>query len=285
MHDLLEEEDQSYQVHDLVSTGSMNSTTSVTAQPSISPTSRSRTTSATPESDIGFINDIFHYFGAADKSESGILNPQIDQSVEEESGGYFFYDVGLPLDEEEATPFEVRVDISILKSNTFTYFFFSLFPILYQFTPLKTRKLSHIEEKNGDSDTCLLPGATASSYNLTAYTSTATISSASNSIESVLSTTSLVTDSLESGEDDNTTNSYMSDSVCKNYETNGKNKTDHNDDEDASVVDEVNTNQLANHLCSSLCTHDELSNLTCHFMNLFCSNSTSSGTNAHLALV
>ncbi len=113
MHDLLEEEDQSYQVHDLVSNGSMNSTTTVTAQPSISPTSRSRTTSATPESDIGFINDIFHYFGAADKSESGILNPQIDQSVEEESGGYFFYDVGLPLDEEEATPFEIRVDISI----------------------------------------------------------------------------------------------------------------------------------------------------------------------------
>lgn len=155
---------------------------------------------------------------------------------------------------------------------------------------MKTRKLSHIEE-NASTETnsneysvlnlqgpMLKRGATASSYNLAAYTSTATISSTTNSIESVPSTTSLSDEgSIESKENgsEKTKSTAVDDATVQS-----RVEKEQEEEEEVTVMD-----QLTTHLCTSLCTHDELSNLTCHFMNLFCSNASTTGANPHLALV
>lgn len=115
---------------------------------SLSPLPRSRTTSATPESDIAFMNDIFHYLGGLNSGEgdrsgySHSYSPkmtrcqsskriltidEIDRDTDitevqhpdpsnltEASNSYFFYDVGLPLDEEDqdtsgSAPLEVSL--------------------------------------------------------------------------------------------------------------------------------------------------------------------------------
>jgi hypothetical protein len=147
-----------------------------------------------------------------------------------------------------------------------------------------------MDEKSSEQDSAsqqtTMLGATASSYNLTAYTSTSTISSASTTLQSILSTASFFHDLVDEEE------------VEEEEEEDATSWSDKGDGEEEDSMIQALTARLSASLSTQQTrAQEELSHLSCQFKNLFCPTSSGSSiapsasspscpcTNAHLALV